>query len=102
MKTKPHAFLLIASMVLTVSLACLAGCGGSGETSSTKPQSPAEKAQSKAQSPAEKPSPPKRSPAERARYIKEKARFIKQGNAICRRADAEQHKRVTRYLKREG
>lgn len=100
MKTKPHALLLLASIIMTVSLACSAGCGGSGETSSATPPSPAKKAQSKAQSPAEKTSPPKRSPAEKARYIKEKAQFIKQGNAICRRADAEQHKRVRRYLKR--
>lgn len=102
MKTKPHVLLLLAPIIMAVSLACLAGCGGSGENSSAKPEAPAKKPQSKPQSPAEKTSPPKRSPAEQARYIKERAQFIKQGNAICRRADAEQHKRVTRFLKREG
>lgn len=94
---KPQVLLLLASVAMAVSLACLAGCGGSGETSSAEPQSPAKKPRPAA----EKPQPPKRSPAEKARYIKEKARFIKRGNAICRKADAEQHRRVTRYLKRE-
>lgn len=101
MKTKPHT-LLLAALVVAALLACLAGCGGSGETSSTKPASTESKPQSKAQSPPEKTQPPKRSPAEKARYIKEKAQFIKRGNAICRRGDAEQHKRVIRYLKKEG
>lgn len=93
MKLKPRAVLLFASVLTAVSLACLAGCGGSGETSSTKPQPPAEKPQSKTQ-------PPKRSPADKARYIKEKAQFVKRGNAICRRADAEQHRLAVRTLKK--
>src|ERR1700750_1041038 len=100
MKTRFHARLLLLPTVIAVSLACLAGCGGSGENSSETPRSSAEKPPSKVQVPAEKARPPKRSPAERARFIEEKARFIKRGNAICKRADAEQHKRVTRYLKR--
>jgi hypothetical protein len=100
MKTKHSALLLFAPVVVAVSLACSTGCGGSGETSSTKPQSPAEKARSNSHPSAEKAPPPKRSPAEKARYIKEKARFVKRGNAICRRADAEQRRLAARYLKK--
>jgi len=70
----------------------LAGCGGSGETSSTKQRSSADQSRPSKRSPAEKPRTP-RTPAERAR-------FIKQGNAICRRADAEQQSLAAQYLKK--
>ncbi|HET9677512.1 MAG TPA: hypothetical protein VFP21_08430 [Solirubrobacterales bacterium] len=69
MKTKSHALSLLASIAMIVSLAFLAGCGRSGETSSAKPQ-----------------------------FSAEKARFLRRGNAICKRADAEQRMLVTRYL----
>ncbi|MGN6587629.1 MAG: hypothetical protein ACTHKT_09190 [Solirubrobacterales bacterium] len=98
MKTKPHALLLLAFLATTVSLACLVGCGGGGEASSAQLQSTA----AKSQPPVERTRPPKPSPAEKARLVKEKARFVRQGNVICKRADAEQHKRAVRYLKKEG
>ncbi|MGN6557437.1 MAG: hypothetical protein ACTHLH_05440, partial [Solirubrobacterales bacterium] len=90
MKMKSYILSLLVVVAMTVSLVCLAGCGGSSETSAAKPQPAA----AKPRSPAEKPRSP-RTPAERAR-------FIKRGNAICKRADAEQHKRAVRYLKKEG
>jgi hypothetical protein len=93
MKTKSYTPLLLAAIVMVVSLVCLPGCGGNGETSSTKPRTTAAKPQPRKR-PAEKPRSPE-TPAE-------KARFIKRGNAICKRADAEQHKRAVRYLKKEG
>jgi len=89
MKTKSCYLLLFTAVAMIVSLACLTGCGSSGETSSAETRSPAEKVRA----PEEKALPPKPSPAE-------KARFLKRANAICRRADAEQHRLATRYLKR--
>ena len=80
MKTKSHTLLLLASMVMAASLACLAGCGGAGETSATKPRSSAEEARSLRRLPAET------------------VRFLERGNAICRRADAEQRMLARRYL----
>lgn len=89
MKTKARALKLVASITATALLACIAGCGEQDETSSAASHSPGKKVGAQR----EKARPPKPSPAE-------KARFLKRANTICRSADAEQHRLVTRYLKK--
>lgn len=96
MKTTSHASLLLVLVVLTVSLICVNGCGKSGESSLAETQSETSPAETRGKSPPREP----RSPAEKARHTKEKVRFIKQGNAICKRADAEQHRLASRYRKK--
>ena len=96
MKTKSHIVLLLVSLVMSVSLVCVSGCGKSGETSLAETQAETSRPETRGKSPPREP----RSPAEKARHIKEKAHFIKRANAICRRADAEQHTLATRYLNR--